>query len=205
MNKIISIIFTIIFIYFVISSIMFGRLLYILIALLLLGFKIYFIFLKKKDKMRTKYIVIAALFTMIISPLFLFVSGLVSYRPCYTYRFYKKTLLKSIEIFNDNLPDDSDVIKFDILMENQRGQTVTLSYHTKDTEKIEKYYSENCIAKCNTNDEIRYKDQSYYFTFQSYLVGNVDDYKVYYTDLNDEHESGVAINKIDDVIMIFDS
>jgi hypothetical protein len=43
----------------------------------------------------------------------------------------------------------------------------------------------------------------YYFALKKYLNDKESNYKIYYTELQDEHQIGVAINKKDNIIVFF--
>lgn len=103
------------------------------------------------------------------------------------------------------MPDDSKIIRFDILMENQRGQKVSVSYSTDDIFKVKEYYKDLVIAQSEVAQALRYENQTYYFTFKSSLKGNPDNYIVYYTELSDEHQTGIAINSKEKIIMLFET
>lgn len=204
-NSVFLIVYFSIFIISIIFTVLFGRLLYLLTSLILFIIILYFINISKKREVTLKKKIIPSIAVLILIPFFSYISGLVSYRPTYSFYFYKKTLLKDSSIFNYNMPDDSKIIRFDILMENQRGQKVSVSYSTDDIFKVKEYYKDLVIAQSEVAHALRYENQTYYFTFKSSLKGNPDNYIVYYTELSDEHQTGIAINSKEKIIMLFET
>ena len=168
-------------------------------------FILYFINISKKREVTLKERIIPSIAILILIPFFSFISGLVSYRPNYSYHFYKMTSLKNSPIFNDNIPSDAKVIDFRISMEKQRGQKICVTYSTDNITEVIDYYNKSSIAKGDSNHSIQYDNQTYYFNFNSFLKGNSDDYVIYYIDLSDEHQSGVAVNTNEKIFMLFDT
>ncbi|MBQ6181389.1 MAG: hypothetical protein IJK31_06845 [Ruminococcus sp.] len=197
--------YLIIFLISCILALCFGRLLYFLTAITLILFIFYFIRISKKDRISLKKKIICSVAVLMLYPIFLFVSGLVSYRPNYSYHFYKMTSLKNSPIFNDNIPSDAKVIDFRISMEKQRGQKICVTYSTENITEVIDYYNKSSIAKGDSNHSIQYNNQTYYFIFNSFLKGNSDDYVIYYIDLSDEHQSGAAINSKEKIVMLFET
>ncbi len=115
------------------------------------------------------------------------------------------TSLKNSTIFNDNIPSDAKVINFRIFMEKQRGQKICVTYSTENLTEVIDYYNKSSIAKGDSNHSIQYDNQTYYFNFNSFLKGNSDDYVIYYIDLSDEHQSGVAVNTEEKIFMLFET
>lgn len=194
-----------IFIISIIFTVIFGRLLYLLTSLTLLVFILYFINISKKREVTLKERIIPSIAILILIPFFSFISGLVSYRPNYSYHFYKMTSLKNSPIFNDNIPSDAKVIDFRISMEKQRGQKICVTYSTDNITEVIDYYNKSSIAKGDSNHSIQYDNQTYYFNFNSFLKGDSDDYVIYYLDLSDEHQSGVAVNTNEKIFMLFET
>ena len=204
-NLVFLIVYFSIFIISIIFTILFGRLLYLFTSLTLLAFVLYFINISKKREVTLKERVIPSLAILILIPFFSFISGLVSYRPNYSYHFYKMTSLKNSPIFNDNIPSDAKVIDFRISMEKQRGQKICVTYSTDNITEVIDYYNKSSIAKGDSNHSIQYDNQTYYFNFNSFLKGDSDDYVIYYIDLSDEHQSGVAVNTNEKIFMLFET
>ena len=113
------------------------------------------------------------------------------------------TSLKNSPIFNDYIPSDAKVIDFRISMEKQRGQKICVTYSTDNITEVIDYYNKSSIAKGDSNHSIQYDNQTYYFN--SFLKGDSDDYVIYYLDLSDEHQSGVAVNTNEKIFMLFDT
>ena len=204
-NLIFLIVYFSIFIISIIFTVIFGRLLYLLTSLTLLVFILYFINISKKREVTLKERIIPSIAILILIPFFSFISGLVSYRPNYSYHFYKMTSLKNSPIFNDNIPSDAKVIDFRISMEKQRGQKICVTYSTDNITEVIDYYNKSSIAKGDSNHSIQYDNQTYYFNFNSFLKGDSDDYVIYYIDLSDEHQSGVAVNTNEKIFMLFET
>ena len=204
-NSVFLIVYFSIFIISIIFTVIFGRLLYLFTSLTLLAFVLYFINISKKREVTLKERVIPSIAILILIPFFSFISGLVSYRPNYSYHFYKMTSLKNSPIFNDNIPSDAKVINFRISLEKQRGQKICVTYSTDNITEVIDYYNKSSIAKGDSNHSIQYDNQTYYFNFNSFLKGNSDDYVIYYIDLSDEHQSGVAVNTNEKIFMLFDT
>ena len=204
-NSVFLIVYFSIFIISIIFTVIFGRLLYLLTSLTLLVFILYFINISKKREVTLKERIIPSIAILILIPFFSFISGLVSYRPNYSYHFYKMTSLKNSPIFNDNIPSDAKVIDFRISMEKQRGQKICVTYSTDNITEVIDYYNKSSIAKGDSNHSIQYDNQTYYFNFNSFLKGDSDDYVIYYIDLSDEHQSGVAVNTNEKIFMLFDT
>lgn len=202
-NSVFLIVYFSIFIISIIFTILFGRLLYLFTSLTLLAFVLYFINISKKREVTLKERIISSIAILILIPFFSFISGLVSYRPNYSYRFYKMTSLKNSPIFNDYIPSDAKVIDFRISMEKQRGQKICVTYSTDNITEVIDYYNKSSIAKGDSNHSIQYDNQTYYFN--SFLKGDSDDYVIYYLDLSDEHQSGVAVNTNEKIFMLFDT
>lgn len=202
-NSVFLIVYFSIFIISIIFTILFGRLLYLFTSLTLLAFVLYFINISKKREVTLKERIISSIAILILIPFFSFISGLVSYRPNYSYHFYKMTSLKNSPIFNDNIPSDAKVIDFRISMEKQRGQKICVTYSTDNITEVIDYYNKSSIAKGDSNHSIQYDNQTYYFN--SFLKGDSDDYVIYYLDLSDEHQSGVAVNTNEKIFMLFDT
>ena len=204
-NSVFLIVYFSIFIISIIFTVIFGRLLYLLTSLTLLVFILYFINISKKREVTLKERIIPSIAILILIPFFSFISGLVSYRPNYSYHFYKMTSLKNSPIFNDNIPSDAKVIDFRISMEKQRGQKICVTYSTDNITEVIDYYNKSSIAKGDSNHSIQYDNQTYYFNFNSFLKGDSDDYVIYYIDLSDEHQSGVAVNTNEKIFMLFET
>lgn len=204
-NLVFLIVYFSIFIISIIFTVIFGRLLYLLTSLTLLVFILYFINISKKREVTLKERIIPSIAILILIPFFSFISGLVSYRPNYSYHFYKMTSLKNSPIFNDHIPSDAKVIDFRISMEKQRGQKICVTYSTDNITKVIDYYNKSSIAKGGSNHSIQYDNQTYYFNFNSFLKGDSDDYVIYYLDLSDEHQSGVAVNTNEKIFMLFET
>ena len=90
-------------------------------------------------------------------------------------------------------------------MEGQRGQVIVLSYTTPDTKEVETYYSKNSIATGFINEAVIYDERRYYFALNKYLKGDEENYRIFYTYLEDEHQTGVAINKQEKLIVYFNT
>ena len=204
-NLVFLIVYFSIFIISIIFTVIFGRLLYLLTSLTLLVFILYFINISKKREVTLKERIIPSIAILILIPFFSFISGLVSYRPNYSYHFYKMTSLKNSPIFNDYIPSDAKVINFRISMEKQRGQKICVTYSTDNITEVIDYYNKSSIAKGDSNHSIQYDNQTYYFNFNSFLKGDSDDYVIYYLDLSDEHQSGVAVNTNEKIFMLFET
>ena len=195
----------IIIITFLILTVCFGRILYLLLLLSFIGTLSWILITNRKKKSTVIPVLVSTVLTILMLPFFSLISGLVRYRPNYSYYFYRKTLLKDIDVFNCSSISEQKVLDFDILMERHRGQSVLLSYSPSDIEKEEDEFAKNAIAIGTANDNVHYMDKMYHFDQESYLIGQKGNYTIYYTELYDEHQSGFAINKKENIIAIFDT
>lgn len=202
-----KVIYAFLFIIFIALTLCFGRLIYLLLTFFCFGIIILLIHLKKNDKKCRDIFFISIVSLLILMPVFSFISGMVSYRPKHSYYFYKSTLLKEYDIFNDRSHSGLELLDIRIFMEKQRGQEIFLSYLASDDKlkKEEKIYSDKAIVVSDTDEPVRYENQMYYFALKKYLNDKESNYKIYYTELQDEHQTGVAINKKDNIIVFFDT
>lgn len=204
-HNIYIIIHTLLLVFFAVLTLCIGRTMYLLYAVLCLVFILYFIRLKKKDIKGVGRFIASIVALVFAFPVFYLISGMVSYRPNHCYYFYKNSLLKENEVFDDISLFDLKLSNFYVFMEGQRGQEIVLSYTAPDTKEVEAYYSKNSIATGTATDPAIYNGMRYYFSFNKYLKSEEKEYRIYYTELQDEHQSGVAVNSKEKIVTFFDT
>lgn len=204
-SKIFIFIYCLLFSISTILTICYGKLLYLLLAIYCLCFLLYFIFLKIRNKEKTRNFIISIICGLILTPAFSIVSGFSSYRPNHSYYFYKKSLIKENDLFADASLFDLTLSNFSLFMEGQRGQVIALSYTAPNTKEVESYYSKNSIAAGTAIEPTVYDERKYYFSLSKYLKGEDEDYKIYYTYLEGEHQCGVAVNSKEKIVTFFDT
>ena len=63
----------------------------------------------------------------------------------------------------------------------------------------------NSIAAGTAIEPTVYDERKYYFSLSKYLKGEDEDYKIYQTYLEGEHQCGVAVNSKEKIVTFFDT
>jgi len=148
----------------------------------------------------------------LVSALSMIPTGLISYRPVYTYGNYRDASLISKDFFPESVDASADNIRFRVTGEYLGQNYVCLSYTTEDKEHLEKIINESEKSAAATGDkigEVNCNGQSIQYI---YMQGDFPEdissgqYTFYYQSIegDGEHVSFIAINKTG-TIVYFDS
>ena len=192
------------FIFFSVMTICYGCINYLALTLYCLGFLIYFLFMKDKDNKSVKNFICSIILGAFTFCMFSIISRFISYRPAYCYKFYKTSLCEQDEIFEDISHFNLKASDLRIFMKGHRGQVFVVSCSTPNTSEIEKKYANKSVATENIHDYINFQG-GYRFSLKKYLISDIYNYKIYYTELENEHQSGVAINSQENIVAFFHS
>lgn len=213
-NNLFCVYFGIVSIIFILLGLYFFRILYFAMGIInLVFFIIYTISIYKKkigERLLINFI-IKILLCAFLFCIFLFFSGLISYRPIYTYEHYKNRTDKINEIFPDSIPSNSSSEYFAISMEGQRYESTVLCFkNNKDViESYVKNFNDNYLLLKSSDEKFIYNNDTYEFPINHNILpdemkNSNDNYCYYYTQLSDNNLVGIAVNKDYSYICFFE-